>query len=158
MTTDTVERADRTPDSTTDKLHSLVFRYQDTLLLIGRVLIGGFFVMGGYGKITGLDAFAAGLAKSGIPAPVAYLGAFAEFSGGLCLMLGLATRYAALLLVAFTIVATLIAHRYWEFTDAAMRRVQFINFEKNLMIIGGIIAFVVAGAGRISVDRLLRRR
>lgn len=158
MTTDTVEPADRGSASITGKPNSLVFRSQDTLLLIGRVLIGAVFVMGGYGKITGLDAFAANLAQGGVPAPLAYLGAFAEFAGGLCLMLGLATRYTAILLVGFTIVATLIAHRYWDFADAAMRRGQLVNFQKNLMIIGGILAFVVAGAGRFSVDGLLRRR
>lgn len=155
MTTDTLDRA---ATSTGDRLDKLAFRNQAALLLIGRVLIGGVFVMSGYGKITGLDAFAANLAQGGVPAPLAYLGAFAEFAGGLCLMFGLATRYTALLLVAFTVVATLIAHRYWEFTDAAMRRGQLINFQKNLMIIGGMLAFVVAGAGRFSIDGLLRRR
>src|SRR5437588_4536401 len=38
--------------------------------LLGRILIGGIFVQSGFGKLMGLDAFAAGLARNGIPGAV----------------------------------------------------------------------------------------
>ena len=37
-----------------------------------------------------------------------------EFFGGLAIVLGIETRYAAALMIAFVIVATLISHRFWE--------------------------------------------
>jgi len=43
----------------------------DLVCLLGRVLIGGIFVQSGFGKLMGLDAFAAGLARNGIPGAVA---------------------------------------------------------------------------------------
>src|SRR5262245_16936996 len=83
----------------------------DAILLLGRILIGGIFVQSGFDKLMGLDAFAAGLAARGLPAalmPVlASIGASVEFFGGLAIVFGLMTRYAAVLMIAFVIVATL---------------------------------------------------
>ena len=77
--------------------------------LIGRLVLGGLFLMSGIEKLSGIDQFAASLAKNGIPdqfAPMlAWLGALVETIGGLCIVLGLATSWASLVLIAFTIVA-----------------------------------------------------
>src|SRR2546428_168943 len=71
----------------------------DTIVLLGRILIGGIFVQSGFDKLMGLDAFAAGLAARGLPAalmPVlAPIGASVEFFGGLAIVFGLMTRCAA---------------------------------------------------------------
>lgn len=85
------------------------------------------------------------------------LGAGVEFLSGLCLVLGIVTRYAALAAVAFTLVATGIAHRFWEFDEAA-RRAQATNFNKNMALIGGLIALAIVGPGRFSIDRLAGRK
>jgi uncharacterized membrane protein YphA (DoxX/SURF4 family) len=39
---------------------------------------------------------------------------FVEFIGGVLLIVGLATRYASLLILLFIIIATFSTHRYWE--------------------------------------------
>ena len=69
----------------------------DSILLLARILIGVIFVQSGFGKLMGLDAFATGLARNGIPAAIAPvlapIGAGVEFVGGLAVVLGLATRY-----------------------------------------------------------------
>ncbi len=133
---------------------------QDFMLLVGRVMIGGVFLAGGLGKLMAVGAFAASLARNGLPQPLllAYLGGLVEFLGGLALVIGLAARYAAALLILFVIVATAISHRYWEFADLQQRRMQTINFTKNVMVAGGLVLVCAAGAGRIALDRLLRRR
>jgi len=96
----------------------------NVLWLVARCLIGGLFVQGGGVKLMALDAFAASLAKNGVPMAdiAAAIGAAVEFGGGLAIVVGLQTRYAAPLMVAFTIIATLISHRFWEFADAARRQ------------------------------------
>jgi putative oxidoreductase len=101
---------------------------------------------------------AASLPPRGIPAFMAYISVPAEFFGGLALILGFATRYFAIVLVVFVLVATFSSHRYWEFTDAAARRIQDGNFWKNISILGGIGLLFVCGAGRLSLDYLLRKR
>ncbi len=130
----------------------------DTLLLLGRILAGSIFVISGYGKLFGLAAFAASLEKNGVPyaTTLAPVGACVEFFGGLAVVLGIEVRSAALLMIAFVIVATLISHRFWEAADAA-RRAQVTQFSKNVAIIGGFVLLHAAGGGRYAVERLWRR-
>ena len=134
--------------------------WQDIGLLVGRVLMGWIFVESGWRKVTGMDAFIASLVNRRVPyaTMLGWIGAPVEFFGGLALLLGVATRYSALLIIAFTIVATLIGHRYWELTDAAVRRMQQSHFAKNLTIVGGLVLLFVPAGGRFSLDGLRGRR
>jgi|GEM_PF-221957 len=129
----------------------------DTLLLLGRLAIGTIFFNSGFAKLMSLDVFSVSLAARGVPFPSFWgpIGAVSEFVGGTAIILGLATRYATALIVIFIVIATAIAHRYWEFADAAIRTTHSINFYKNLAIIGGALFLFIIGAGRYSVDRLL---
>ena len=133
---------------------------EDRLLLIGRVLLGVIFLNSGLGKLLALGAFATSLESRGIPAPqvLAAVGASVEFFGGVLVILGLKTRLAGALLILFVIVATLIAHRYWDVAEAAARRGQEIHFFKNVSILGGFVLLVATGGGRYSIDAVLRRR
>jgi putative oxidoreductase len=137
----------------------MLIRLEPALLLVGRLLIALLFVPSGWGKLTGIGGFIQTLGSRGVPAPgvLGYVAAVVELFGGLALALGIKTRAAALLLAIFTVAATLIAHRYWEFQDAA-RVAQQINFYKNLAIIGGLLVLASRGGGPYSVDRVLDRR
>lgn len=135
---------------------ALAANTQDFILLCGRILIGWIFIRSGYAKLFNFDANAASLVARGVPHFMAYIAVPVEFFGGLAVLFGVATRYAALLMAAFTVIATLISHRYWQFTDAAAYRAQATNFYKNVAIIGGFFFLFATGAGRISIDGLLR--
>jgi putative oxidoreductase len=132
---------------------------RDLMVLLGRVALGAIFVKSGLQKLMALSVFAASLAGRGVPqsSTWAVIGATVEFVGGILIVTGLRTREASLLMVLFVIVATGISHRYWEFADAA-RRTQETQFFKNLSIIGGFLVLFATGAGRFSLDALLRRR
>ena len=130
----------------------------DMLLLVGRVLLAWLFVRYGFGKIFTLDAYAATLPPRGIPAWLVYVAVPVEFLGGLAIILGIATRYAAVLLMLFLIVATAASHRYWEFAPGPQLNAQTGNFFKNLSIFGGFVLLFVTGAGRFSLDYWLGRR
>jgi putative oxidoreductase len=132
--------------------------YGDVLLLLGRILLGGIFVISGYAKITGVAAFSASLERRGVPAAsvLGVIGACVEFFGGLAIVLGIEVRYAAALMVAFVIVATLISHRFWEF-QGEVRTAQTTNFSKNVAICGGFIILLAAGGGRLALERIWRR-
>jgi len=131
--------------------------WSDAICLLGRILIGGIFVQSGFQKLMGLDAFAAGLARNGIPGAIAQvLAPIGAFVGGLAIVFGLMTRYAAVLMILFVIVATLISHRFWAL-QGAERRTQTVQFAKNAAIIGGFLFAFATGAGRVSLDRWWRR-
>ena len=140
----------RTPDYTL---------WQNVLLLAGRVLMGWIFVESGFRKLTGMDAFITSLANRRVPYAnvLGWVGGAVEFFGGLAIMLGAWTRCAALTMIVFVVIATLISHRYWELTEPAARRLQQSHFAKNLTIIGGFVLMMVTGGGRWSVDGWRRR-
>lgn len=132
--------------------------WQDWLLLVSRVLVGWIFLSSGSLKVLNWSGFADRLiTNSGVPAPLAYAAPFIEFLGGLALVLGFASRYAALALIAFTIAATWTSHRYW-IVPIEQKQAQSTQFWKNVAIIGGILALFVTGPGRFSLDRWLSKR
>jgi putative oxidoreductase len=132
---------------------------QDFGLLLGRLALGTIFVTSGFEKLFALGGFTANLASKGVPMSWIFgpLGACVEFFGGLAIVLGFATPLSAFLMLAFTIVATGISHRFWEYEGAA-RVPQETNFYKNLAIAGGFILLCAAGSGRLSLDGLFFRR
>jgi len=125
----------------------------DIVALVGRVVMSWIFLSSGFTKLTDVAAFSAVLTKRGVPAPsfMGWLGAIVEFGGGVLILLGIKIRYAAILMILFVIVATLISHRYWDYpVDQIVA--QRTNFWKNVTIIGGLLFMFLAGAGRYSVD------
>jgi putative oxidoreductase len=134
----------------------------DAFLLVGRVLIGWLFLVssaGIGGKLWNNAGFLGYLKNLGAPAPEvsSWIGALVEFVIGAALILGVGTRYAALLCALFLICATALAHRYWEY-PAAQVMAQYNNFLKNLAIFGGALLLFVSGPGRFSVDRALSKQ
>jgi len=131
--------------------------WSDFLLLVGRVLLGWLFLAAGYDKLGNIPGTIAyftnlGVAPAGTWAWVAGCG---EVAVGIALILGIATRYAAIATFIWVVIATAIAHRYWTY-PAPAQGAQYNNFLKNLAIMGGALAIFVTGAGRFSVDSKLR--
>jgi putative oxidoreductase len=135
-------------------------RVSDPALLVGRLAMGIIFFQSGWAKLGSLSAFSASLTNRGVPFSQFWgpVGAISEFVGGAAIILGLGTRWAAILIVLFVIAASGISHRYWEFVEPAARRLQEGQFYKNLAILGGAIFLFVCGAGRYSLDALFARR
>jgi putative oxidoreductase len=129
------------------------------LLMLARLTLGAIFVLSGYGKLRGFEGFAASLTNRGVPMAQLFgvLGVAAEFGGGLAVVLGFMTRYAALLMIAFIIVATGIAHRFWEVPDPAAHIAQMTNFMKNLSMLGGFLLLFAMGGGKLSLDGIFRK-
>ena len=137
---------------------SIAASTSDIILLAGRILLGWIFMRSGYGKIFDIPGYAATFPARGLPTFLAYISVPAEFFGGIALILGLATRYVVVVMVIFMLVATFSSHRYWEFTEVAVRRAQDGNFYKNLAILGGFLFLFVGSPGRFSIDAWLRKR
>jgi putative oxidoreductase len=126
----------------------------DVAALAGRVLLALMFLAAGYGKITGYEGTAGYMAGAGLPmvALLLPLTILVELGGGIALVVGWKARWAALLLAAFTIVATLIYHNFWAMTgDEVM--VNTLFFLKNVAVIGGLLMVYAFGPGKFSVDR-----
>ena len=126
---------------------------QNPLALAGRILLAWFFIPAGWGKLMGFAGTVQYAASSGMPLPEVSvgIGLVIELVGGLALLLGLGTRYAAAILAFFTLVASFIFHAYWA-VPAEAKMVTQLLFNKNIAIVGGLLAFAAFGAGAWSLD------
>lgn len=125
----------------------------DAMLAVGRIALAVIFVMSGAMKFMDLGATAGAVASKGLPAPMvlAALAAATELGGGLLIVVGWQTRWAALALSVFTLVTAYVFHDFWHMEGAA-RENNMIHALKNLSIFGGFLMLAAAGAGRYSVD------
>jgi putative oxidoreductase len=128
-------------------------------LLILRIGLGVIFIAHGGQKLFGwfggggLSSTAGFLGKMGFTPPVlwAVLLTLSEFGGGLFVLLGLLTRFAAASIIIGQIVAVATVH--WRGGFFLPK-----GFEYNFILIAVALALVLTGAGMISLDWLLRRR
>jgi putative oxidoreductase len=118
------------------------------LPFIGRLLIGGVFLMSGLSKIPAYAGITAAISSVGLPrAPLGFVIALVvEIGLGLLLLVGYRTRAAALGLAIWCVVTAIFFHR--NFADQTV----MIHFLKNLMIAGGLLQVVYFGAGPVSLD------
>jgi putative oxidoreductase len=123
----------------------------DLPLLIGRLLMASLFLMAGIPKVLqGYGGpFSQYLAKFGVPYPeiVGVVAVAVEVLGPIALVLGIFPRLTAILMIAFVIIATGLAHRFWEYPEA-QRVAQQSSFMKNIAVIGGLLFYYVSGPGR----------
>lgn len=122
--------------------------------LIGRILIAALFIPAGIGKIGGFEGVVGYIASKGLPMPQlgAALAILVEVGVAAALLLGWRTRWAALILALFTLVAGFIFHNYWAM-PADQQMAQSINFWKNIAIVGGLLFVAAHGAGAYALDR-----
>ena len=126
---------------------------QNTLSLLGRVLIALLFVPAGFGKIAGFAGLAGYIASKGVPLPevCAAIAIAAELGLGLLILAGFQTRWAALGLAIFVAVITPIFHNFWAVPEAQVM-MQQQSFFKNFAIVGGLLILSAFGAGGFSLD------
>eukprot|EP01037_Dinobryon_pediforme_P024896 gene24896-26853_t len=118
--------------------------------LAGRALLAGLFINEGQGKIRDYADVLAYMHDFGIDGRLLPLVILTELGGGLLILTGLATRWAALALAGFCILTAALFHANLADAD------QFIHLQKNLAIAGGFITLAVHGPGSLSLDAWLR--
>jgi len=126
---------------------------QSQALLVGRILIAVLFLVFGIRAVLGFAGSVGYFTKLGFPAPQAMvvLSILVHIVGGALLLVGWQTRRAAWLLIALVVIATLMAHRFWE-SEPAQYVGQLTSFLKNVAIIGGLLYVAAFGPGALSVD------
>ena len=118
------------------------------LIAIGRVLMATMFIVEGFEKIRIYSGAQGYMEAHGVPGMLLPLVIVLELGGGLCLALGLFTRWWALAFAGFCLLAAVFFHL--DFAD----RMQMINFMKNITIAGGFLVLASAGPGAFALDNL----
>jgi putative oxidoreductase len=122
--------------------------------LFARIVVGWVFLWTGWSKLTHLPLVTENFANWGVPAPelLAPFVSGVEFFGGILLLLGLLTRISAGALGVVMIVAVKVAQ--WDEVDSLQT---FLGLEE-IMYLAIFVWLAIAGAGSVSVDRLLEGR
>ncbi|WP_122664611.1 DoxX family protein [Pseudomonas viridiflava] len=126
-------------------------------LTVVRILVGIIFVAHGSQKLFGafggygLEGTGQYMASLGLTPGylMALLSGGAEFFGGLGLVVGLLARPAALVLAATLVVAIFSVHISNGLFMANN------GYEFALALLGGVIAVLIEGAGKLSIDRTI---
>lgn len=139
-------------------------------MTFGRILFAVIFIVSGAGKLLDLPATAEQIAaKVTIPAVLTQYTAQAESAtgmttpnmlaiaagvielvSGVLIALNFATRFFAIVLLGFVVIATIYFHDFWNQTgDAA--RINMIQSLKNLSIVGALFMLIgIGGRSRAS--------
>lgn len=121
--------------------------------LIGRILIAVLFIVSGFGKLLDVVGTEAMITGAGLPANLALPTGVFEILAGLCLVLGFMTRFAAILLAGFSLLAAILFHN--QLTDPIQQAMAL----KNLAIAGGLLGIFAHSQMRWSYDSMkLERR
>lgn len=105
-------------------------------------------VLGMYGG-PGLDGFVGWMGSMGVPAPLAYVAAFAEFLGCFGMAFGFLTRVAAFGLFSNMTVAIITVHlKNGFFADKG-------GYEFPLALWCMALAMLYGGGGNLSIDRMI---
>jgi putative oxidoreductase len=131
---------------------------KDAAALIGRILLASMFIVSGLGKMGAFADTTVYMAGAGLPSidllleVLLILTIFIEIGGGAAIVLGWKTRPAALLILLFTALVTLVFHRFWAAPpeDAMPQQLMFM---KNLSVMGGLLVLFAFGPGAIALDR-----
>ena len=115
----------------------------DIAFLIGRILVGGYFLMSGFNHLSKMEMMTGytkskGLPMAGLMVP---LSGVMMMLGGLSFLLGLYPLIGVILIVTFLVVASFKMHNFWAAPED-QKMAEMSNFMKNMGLIGSILMFL----------------
>lgn len=127
--------------------------FENILNLLGRIAIAVLFLPAGLNKMMALEGTTGYFVSLGLPAValLVWVVIAIEVLGGLALILGYHTRFTAIGLALFTILASVAGHAFWAAPADAAFIAQLLFF-KNVAVTGGLLVLASSGAGSISID------
>jgi putative oxidoreductase len=114
--------------------------------LLLRLVLGAAMIFHGYDKVIlhgGLNHHVHYVASLGLPYWLGYVSAFTEFAGGILLVIGLLTRFAAFLVSINILVALIMVTRHHGYAGS--------EYSLALFVIAAMLLFY--GAGALALDR-----
>ncbi|HVZ73162.1 MAG TPA: DoxX family protein [Polyangia bacterium] len=113
------------------------------LFLLGRVLLGGYFLLSGSHHFTNLAAMTEAAAHQGVPAAsvAVIVAGVLLIVGGVSLLLGLMPKLGVAAIALFLVPVTFMMHPFWH-EEGTRRMMDFVNFTKNVGLLGAVVALV----------------
>ena len=144
-------REDATPSAGVRAFDSdlnFLSRWIGPLGLLARAMLAYIFIVEGLGKIRGYAGVAEYMQAHGVDGRLLPLVILTELGGGLLVLFGLKTRWAAIALCGFCLLTAMVFHTAAD---------QVIELQKNVAMAGGFLTLAICGPGPWSLDALRRR-
>lgn len=115
----------------------------DIAFLIGRILFAFLFLGSSIGHLTKSKEMGAYAGAKGVPAPVqaTLASGVLILLGGLMVLLGVWGDLGAIFLVVFLVPTAVLMHGFWKETDPMAKQMEMIQFNKDIALAGGALAF-----------------
>ena len=113
------------------------------LFLIGRILLGGYFLYNGINHFLSLGSMAGYAASKGVPAPeIAVMGSgLLLLVAGASILLGMYPMVGIAAAALFLVGVTPMMHDFWA-VPADQQLAEMVNFTKNLALLGATVMLV----------------
>lgn len=117
----------------------------EIIFLIGRILLGGYFLMSAFNHFKEVDGMTGYAASKNVPMPkVAVIGTGVLLAlGGIGIVLGVFPEVAILLLILFLLPTTFMMHDFWN-AEGEEKQGEMINFTKNIALVGALLMILTA--------------
>jgi putative oxidoreductase len=127
---------------------------ENACLLVGRFLMGMYFILPGVSKITGFEGTSAYMAAHDVPfVPVLLVVTIIlQLGAGAAVIVGFKGKWAAFVLSGLTVVISIFMHNFWDMEASIERTHETQNFFKNMGIVAGLLIIAGIGTGRFSLD------
>lgn len=108
------------------------------ILIFGRIIVGGYFIMSGINHFTGLAGMTGYAQSKGVPMAKwgVILSGILLFLGGLGILLGAYVVWSIALLIVALLPITFMIHSFWKIEDPMAKMGDRVNFMKNMGLIG----------------------
>jgi putative oxidoreductase len=127
---------------------------ENACLLLGRFLLGLYFILPGLQKITAFETMSQYMASHNVPfIPVLLvLTIILQISAGAAIIVGFKSQFAAFILAGLTLIISIYMHNFWDLPEGGNVAHETQNFVKNMAIMAGLLMIAARGTGRFSID------
>ena len=120
---------------------NLLKKLDNLFFIVGRTLLGLYFIGPGLGKVFEFTATLTLMQMKGVPFSLVLLPLtiFLQLIGGMFLILGKNLRLASFILFGLTICINIFIHNFWTLNGDPSQAHETQNFIKNLAIAAGLL-------------------
>lgn len=133
---------------------------ENSCLLLGRLLLGLYFIIPGIAKITGYAGTVAYMEAHNVPviAVLLPLTIVIQIAAGTALIVGYKGNIAAFVLAGLTLMISVYMHNFWAYDAGVERSHETQNFIKNMAIMAGLLLIAAQGTGGFSLSNRKKKQ
>ncbi|PIQ91795.1 MAG: quinol oxidase [Parcubacteria group bacterium CG11_big_fil_rev_8_21_14_0_20_39_22] len=117
---------------------------ENILLLLGQVILGGYFFLMGINHITRSESLIGYADSKGVPSPKLgnYIASALLILGGLGIIAGLYMTVSASLIILFLVAVNFMIHNFWNAKSEDEKSSDMQHFLKNTALIGALLIVI----------------